>query len=173
MPWSQHYRHTFINHVRSLIGDNLEDKLLFSEDELKSYIDKWMSTDITTAYPQAFNERYRIHNCCNPGQSVYQLEVTVGVDDAVYILDEFSASILYAADDPANLAASPVDGSSITVTYYCVNKPELLSELFMELSSNHAKLSVYYNMTGMAMSLTKLSDAFYAQAVRWKAEASC
>ena len=170
MAWDSHYRHTFIDHVRSLLGD--DDGLLFKEDELKSYIDKWMSTDITTATPLAYNSRYRIHNCCNPGESVYQLKVTVGVDDATYILDEFSASVLF--DSTADGApAAPVDGSSITVTYYCVNKPELMSELFFELSSNHAKLSVYYNMTGMAMSLTKLSDAFYAQAVRWKAEAAC
>ncbi len=170
MAWDSHYRHTFIDHIRSVLGD--DDGLLFKDDELKSYIDKWMSTDIATAYPLAYNNRYRICSCCAPGQSVYQLIVTVGVDDASYILDEFSASVLF---DPSadGAPAAPADGHSITVTYYCVNKPELMSELFMELSSNHAKLTVYYNMTGMAMSLTKISDAFYTQAVRWKAEASC
>ena len=170
MAWDTHYRYTFINWVRDDLGDC--GKLLFTEDQLKSYIDRWMCNQLTTATAIAFNERYRVCGC-GTHEMIHDLNVTVGVDDAVYILDEVSASVLYAADDPGNLAASPVDGSSITVTFYRVDVPNLMSELFFKMSSSHAKLAIMYDMSEMRMDLKKLTDAFYAQAVRWKAEASC
>lgn len=170
MAIEQRYSHTLIDHIRSQLGD--KDGLLFNEDQLKSYISKWTCTCITTATPVACSNRFRICGCCAPGREIYQLTVTSGEDGATYILDEFAAEVWF--DTSADGApAAPADGDSITVTFYQVNKAALLSELFLELSSNNAKLTIYYNMTGMAMSLTKLSKAFYDQSVIWAAEDGC
>jgi len=168
MAIEQHHRHRFIDWVRENLGDT--DKLLFTEDQLKSYINKWTLTCITTTTPTACSNRFRICGCCTAGESIYNLTVTSGVAGATYILDEYAAEVWF--DEYADGApADPADGDTITVTFFRVNRCALMSELFLELSSNHAKLTIYYNMTGMAMSLKDLSDAFYKQSVRWAAEA--
>ena len=170
MAWTQHYRHRFIDHIREQIGDR--DGLLFTEDQLKSYIDKWMCTQLTTATPNTFNNRYRICGCCAPGREIYQLEVTVGLDDATYILDEMSATVLF-DPDADSAPAAPADNTNITVTFYQVDKAALLSELFLELSSSHAKLQIIYDMSEMKMDLKALRKGFYDQSVIWAAEAVC
>lgn len=170
MAFEQHHRHRFIDWVRENLGDT--DKLLFSEDQLKSYISKWTCTCITTATPVACSNRFRICGCFSAGEAVYLLEVTSGEDGATYIVDEYAAEVWF--DPTADGApAAPTDGDTITVTFYRVNRAEVMSELFFELSSNHAKLKIMYDMSEMKMDLRQLTDSFYAQAVRWKAEVSC
>lgn len=167
MPWTQHKRRRYIDYIRQTIGD--PDKLLFTDDELKSHIEKWTRTDLTTSTPTASNERYRIRGC-SCGDPIYELNVSTGVDDAVYVLDEYAGLVFFDAVDPDNAAASPVDGSQITVQFYTVNSKQLFSELFMVLSSNHAKLKLAHNIMGVQMDLKELSTSFYDQAVRWVAE---
>lgn len=170
MAIEQRYRQTFIDWVREDIGD--AGKLLFTEDQLKSYISKWTCTCITTATPVACSNRFRICGCCAPGEAIYNLTVTSGDDGATYILDEFAAEVWF--DTSADGApAEPTDGDTITVTFYRVNVPKLMSELFFKMANSHAKLAILYDMSEMKMDLRKLTDAFYATAVRWAAEASC
>lgn len=167
MPIEQHYRVRFIDYVRKIIGD--PDGLLFTEDEIKSAADKWTETNTTTHTVTAYNSRYRL-NACATGTPVYELTVSTGVDGAVYILDEAAGVIHFDPADPDNTAVAPVDGSTIGVTFYRINTPKLISELFMILSSNHAKLRLYHDIMGVKMDLKQLSDSFYDQAVRWEIE---
>jgi len=164
MAWEQHYRIRYEDHVRNIIGDC--DKLLFDDDELRSYIEKHISCDYYETSVYARNSRYRIY-CHSP---VYQLNVSTGVDGAVYILDEHSGWIIFDPEDPDNTAVAPVDGTSIRVEFYRIKHEMILSELFMELSSNHAKLVAKQKIMGSEFDLQELSDAFYAQAVRWESE---
>lgn len=170
MAWLQHHRVRYIDHVRNIIGD--KDSLLFTDDELKSYIEKWMTTDIRTATVTAYNSRYRVAcGCfCSYGQGIYLLNITTGVEDAVYILDEGSNWIIFDPDDPANLAVEPTDGDQIDIEYYSVTTHKLISELFFVLSSNHAKLNLAHNIMGVNMDMRALSDSFYDQSVRWEIE---
>lgn len=169
MTFKQHYRRKYIDYIRQTIGD--ADELLFTEDELKSHIEKWTGTNITTMSPTASNSRYRVQGC-TCGAPMYMLIVTTGVDDAVYIIDEYAGLIFYDPKDPDNSAAVPADGSQITVQFYAVNTNQLISELFFILSSNHTKLVISHNIMGVQMDLKALADAFYDQSVRWAAEGS-
>ena len=170
MAIEQHKRNRYIDYVRQVVGDT--DGLLFSDDEMKSYIEKWTSTDLSTATPTASNSRYRVCGCAS-ASPLYELTVTSGDDGAVYVIDEYAALVYFDPDDASNTAVAPVDGTNITVTYYDVNTNQLFVELFMVLSSNHAKLVMAQNIMGVEQDLRKLSDSFYKQAVRWAAEPGC
>ena len=168
MAYEQHYRKRYIEYIREVIGDT--DELLFNADELLSYIEKHIATQLTTINVTAYNSRYRINTGCYCGGPVYLLDITGGIADAVYILDEADGWIIFDSLDPENLAAAPTDGDTIEVAFYTINTSSLLSEIFFVLSSNHTKLVSAQNIAGMSMNLTQLADAFYAQSVRWAIE---
>lgn len=164
----QRYRVRYIEYIRKIIGD--EDQLLFSDDELKSSFDKWSCQTLTTTTARADNNRYKSCGCCGTGTPLWELAVSSGTDGAVYIIDEASATIWFDPDDPLNTAVAPVDGTTIEVTFYTINTPKLISELYLILSSNHAKLKLAHSILGVQMDLTKLSDSFYNQSIRWELE---
>jgi hypothetical protein len=163
----QRYRTTFEDYIRQIIGD--KDGCLFDSDELASYVDRWSDRYLTTTTIRAENSKYYL-NCCGRGKAVRELQVTSGVDATAYIIDEQAGVVIYDPDDPETTSPAPSDGDTIEVSYYCVCTNHLLSELFMTLGSNHAKLVAAQNIMGVQMDLKDLSDAFYAQAVRWSAE---
>ena len=164
----QHYRTTYVDYIRSIIGD--PDGLLFSTDELISYLDRWSSRTLSGATIRAENNKYYL-NSCSSGMGVRDLEVTTGVDLAVYVIDEQAEVVLFDPDDPENTAVAPNDGDTIDVSYYEICTAKLVSDLFMTLSSNHTKLVAAQSIVGVSIDLTKLADAFYQQAVRWEVEA--
>lgn len=174
MAIKQHFRVKFIDYVRMTIGDS--DKVIFTDDELKSLIEKHMCTQLTTHTVTAYNSRYRVSPCCAIypgcccGVGIYLLEVTVGVDDAVYVLDEAAGWIIFDPLDPENTAVAPVDGTTISVQYYGVSPCALFIDIFFTLSSNHAKLKLAHNIMGVQMDLKELSKSFYDTAVRWAAK---
>ena len=100
-----------------------------------------------------------------PGISFSRSDLIAGpFEERSIITDEV---VIFDDDDPDNDAAPPDDGDTIEVTYYSVNTNQLMVELFMVLSSNHAKLVAAQNIMGVQMDLKSLSDAFYDQSVRW------
>ena len=167
MAWKSHYRKRYTEYIREVLGDKERDA--FDTDEMLSYVEGWIANTLTTTNIQAYNSRYHISQC-GRGKGVYLLQITVGIDDAVYIIDEQTGLIIFDPDDPLNTAIAPVDGSSITVSYYETDTPELLSELFMVWSSNHVKLRSYQSIMGVKMDLKELSDGFYNQSIRWSNE---
>ena len=163
----QHKRKTYTEYIREVIGD--KDSILFTTDELLSYLDKWSDRQLTTTDIRAENNKYYL-SCCKRSNGVRDLQVTSGVDTAVYVIDEPASLVLFDANDPDNLAVAPTDGDTIEVSYYCVCTAKLISDLFMTLSSNHTKLVASQSIVGVQMDLKELSDAFYASAVRWEIE---
>ena len=165
MAYKTHKRKTYEEYIREVIGD--KDDVLFTTDELLSYIDKWSDRYLTTTTIRAENSKYYL-NCCRAGKGVRDLVVSTGVDGAVYVIDEPASVVLFDDDDPSNTATAPTDGDTIKVSYYCVCTAELISELFFVLSSNHTKLTSYQSIMGVKMDLKELADAFYNQSIRWK-----
>lgn len=174
MAWEQHFRRKFIEFVRMTIGD--PDGVIFTDDELKPFIETYITTALRDATLIANDSRYRIAPCCTYfpgcacGRGIYLLNVTTGVDGAVYILDEQAGWVIFDPADPENTAVAPVDGSTIEVQFYPVDVPSLFSEIFFTLSSSHAKLKLAFNIMGTSQNLTQLADSFYRQAVRWETE---
>ncbi len=169
MAWDTHFRKRYDEYIREVVGD--KDAILFDADELLAYVETHIATQLTSHVVPAYNNRYNIRGCgCSKLRGIYMLAVTGGVDGAVYILDEQTGLVIFDPNDPLNTAVAPVDTSTITVQYYMVNTAGLLKELFVVLSSNHAKLVLAHNIMGVSMDLKELSDSFYAQAVRWAYE---
>jgi len=172
----QRYRRKFIEYIRQTIGD--PDGIIFTDDEMKSFIETFMYTSISSHTASANNSRYRITPCCisypdcGCAIGIYLLEVTSGVDESVYILDEQAGWVIFDPDDPANTAVAPVDGTTIIVQYYTVNVCFLLSALFKTMSSNHTKLTLAFSIMGTNQDLKELSDAFWKQSLRYAAEGS-
>lgn len=165
----QHYRKKYIEYIREVVGD--KDEVLFTTDELLSYVDKWSDRRLTTSTIAGYNNKFYI-TCCDANYGVRDLTVTASFsdDDTVYVIDEPAALVMFDPDDPENLTDAYADGITIGVSYYCVCTAKLLSDLFMTLSSNHAKLVAAQNIVGVSMDLKMLSDSFYAQSVRWECE---
>lgn len=168
MGWGQHYRITYNDYIRKIVGD--PDGVLFTDDELLSSFHKWSSTDVCVTNITWFHNRARISACGCSSPPVAGLFVSTGVDGAVYILDEPAGTVHFSQDDVGCVAAAPADGTTVGVTYYTVNTSSLVSELFFILSSNHAKLKLAHNIMGVGMDLKALADSFYQQACKWKCE---
>lgn len=173
MAITEHIRVRYIDHIRTIIGDT--DKVLFTDDELKSYFDKHSSSSKYDATVTAYDNRYRLSGCGCCGGPVWLLRIddTSAPDGAVYIIDEAAGTIWFDEDDPDNTATAPTDGDTLDVTYWQMNTKDLVVELFFILSSNHAKLVSAQNIAGIDMDLTQLSNSFYNQAVRWAAQGDC
>ena len=160
------YRSNYTDMIRKFIGDT--DKILFTEDELESYIARWRVPKIPFRINMmCFDLIYSTGGCNDP---YWNMTIINGDDDAVYIIDEISGTVEFDAFDPDNTATPPVNGSTIQVQVYTIQTNRLVSELFMVLSSNHTKLAMAQSHLGVSMDLTQLSDSFYKSAVRWAAE---
>ena len=163
------HKSLFRDYIRQLLGD--QDKLLFLDDELDGYIERYTDAQPTTQTITCYSLKYKVNAGCHLDYPVRAISLISGYDaNGVYVIDEVGGVILFDDADPLNTAVDPVDGTQITIKYWSVCVPELMSELFMVLSSNHAKLTASQSIAGASMDLTQLSKAFYDSAVRWKAE---
>lgn len=158
---------TFVDHIRRVIGDT--DKILFTDDELDCYIEAECDQDLTEVSISCNNAKWRVCGCSSG--PVKDLNLVSGYHaNGVYAIDEISGTVVFDATDPLNLAPAPADGDQIVFSYYRVCVNELLSELFMILSSNHAKLKSAQSIMGVSMNLTELADSFWTQSCRFKAQ---
>lgn len=161
------HRNTFIQGVRLVIGDT--DEILFSQDELLGYIERFMELQKITSNITAQSNRYRIGFPEDGG--FYDVDIVSGYDpDGVYLIDEIAGTILFDINDSGNTGTPPADGDQLTVTYFDVDYNNLIAELFFTLSSNHTKLCMAQSLLTSSMDLTRLKDEFWSSCLRWKAQ---
>lgn len=160
------YKTIFSDHIRTIIGDR--EKLIFTEDELEGIIEKHTGNVLINATISAYNSKYKL--CC---MDVKDISLVSGYDaNGVYLIDEVAGTILFDASDPLNTGTAPADGDTMIISYYDVDRCNLVSELFQIMSSNAAKLSVAQSCGGLSMSLQQLSDNFWKESCKWACEGS-
>jgi hypothetical protein len=165
----QSHKSLFRNYIRQLLGD--PDKLLFTDDELDGYIERYTDTMPATTTVTCYSLKYKLNVSCGSGYPVSGITLVSGYDAlGAYLIDEIGGAIYFDKANPLNTAADPADGSQITISYWLVQVPPLMSELFMILSSNHTKLTASQSVMGSSMDLTQLAKSFYNTAVRWRCE---
>lgn len=166
------YRTLFIDYVRLLLED--QDKKIFSDDELKSLIDKHTDSQQTVTNVTAYSNKYHLNCCCSSEDSegITGLTLESGYDDnGAYLLDEWAGIIIFDVADPDNTGTPPVDGSSITVSYFEVNLAELMAELCFILSHSTLKLVTVQSISGLSIDTSQLSKTYHEQYLRWKVQA--
>jgi hypothetical protein len=118
-----------------------------------------------------YSLKYKLNVSCGAGYPVRDVNLVSGYDaNGVYVIDEVGGAIYFDADDPLNTAANPADGTQIVISYWMVDVPCLMSELFFVLSSNHTKLATAQSVMGASIDTSKLATEFYNASVRWRAE---
>jgi len=161
----------FRDYIRLQIGDKA--KKLFGDDELDGFIERFCSHGKTERTVRAHDGKYKIFDDCSCiSYPVKDIELISGYDDnGVYIIDEHAAVIYFDEDDPENTGTAPDDGDTMVVAYDEVNVPLILSEIFLTLSSNHAKLTSLVSTAGGSFDMKQLSEMFFKTSLRWAYEA--
>ena len=161
-------KNRFIEYVRLLLNDT--DKKIFSDDELTGLIAKYTDSRLTNTSVTAYSNKYCLNCCpCDNSDGITDLEIQSGTDpDGAYVLDEWASVIYFDPLDPANSGTAPVDGTSITVSYYEVELAELMAELCWIISNSMTKLLAIQSISGLSIDTSQLSDGYRKQQLRWK-----
>lgn len=163
------HKSLFRDYIRQLLGD--ADKLLFLDDELDGYIERYTAAQPSGGTVNAYSNKYKVNAGCGREYPVKDITLVSGYDPGgVYVIDEVGGAIYFDAADPLNTGTAPADGSQMVIRYWDVQVPPLTSELFMVLSSNHTKLAASQSIAGTSIDTTQLAKQFYNTAVRWRCE---
>jgi hypothetical protein len=163
------HKSLFRNYIRQLLGD--PDKLLFNDDELDGYIERYTDSTPVNTSVTCYSLKWKLNIACGGAYPVSHISLVSGYHaNGAYLIDELGGAIYFDKANPLNTAPDPADGSQINVSYWLVQVPPLMSELFMVLSSNHTKLAASQSIAGTSIDTTQLAKQFYNTAVRWRCE---